>query len=358
MSRITIISDAWHPQINGVVRSIDETNRALTEIGHQIIMITPLEFHAFPCPTYPEIRLSLVSPWKIAKLIKASQPDYIHIATEGPIGLMARRWCRKNERAFSTSYHTRFPEYVAARFPVPLTALYAFMRWFHNGGNSCMVATGSLEQELSAKGFRNLRRWSRGINLERFYPREKTPKPFGMQRPMFISIGRVAPEKNLEDFLRLDLPGSKVVVGDGPSRAELQAKYPNVHFTGTLQGDELAKAYSEADVFVFPSKTDTFGNVILEALACGVPVAAYPVTGPIDILGNHEKAGALRHDLRQAALSALECDAEAAIALAQSYTWDNASKQFFSALSAAAQTARVQAADESEDLDGLEGLQA
>ncbi|MFK0384272.1 MULTISPECIES: bifunctional monoglucosyl/glucuronosyl diacylglycerol synthase [Rhizobium/Agrobacterium group] len=328
MTRITIVTDAWHPQVNGVVRSIENTNLELARLGVDVRMVTPQNFHSIPCPTYPEIRLSVAGYRRVAAEIEKSQPSFVHIATEGPLGFMARRWCVKNRMRFSTSYHTRFPEYVAARFPVPERWLYAFVRWFHNGGNTCMVATQSLETELEARGVRNLRRWSRGIDAHLFHPRPKTSLPFDLPRPIFMTVGRVAIEKNLPEFLDLDLPGSKVVVGDGPARAELQEKYPDVLFTGVKTGEALADAYAQADVFVFPSKTDTFGNTILEALASGVPVAAFPVTGPIDILGDNPEAGALDNDLRNACLAALSCSAEGALALSKNYSWEKASRQF------------------------------
>jgi glycosyltransferase involved in cell wall biosynthesis len=237
---------------------------------------------------------------------------------------------------FSTSYHTRFPEYVAARFPVPESWLYAFVRWFHNGGSACMVATPSLESELNARGVKNLKRWSRGIDSAQFFPREKIARPFGLPRPIYMTVGRVSVEKNLPEFLDLDLPGSKVVIGDGPARADLEGRYPNVLFTGVKTGRELADAYAQADVFVFPSKTDTFGNTILEALASGVPVAAFPVTGPIDILGGFPKAGALNDDLRTACLAALGCAPDAALSLSKSYSWETASRQFLNNVTSAA----------------------
>lgn len=336
MTRITIVTDAWHPQVNGVVRSIENTNAELERMGVEVCMVTPQSFHSVPCPTYPEIRLSVASYRRVSNEIEKSQPSYVHIATEGPLGFMARRWCIKHGMRFSTSYHTRFPEYVAARFPVPESWLYAFVRWFHNGGSACMVATPSLETELNARGVRNLKRWSRGIDAAQFFPREKVARPFGLPRPIYMTVGRVSVEKNLPEFLDLDLPGSKVVVGDGPARADLQNKYPDVLFTGVKTGWELAEAYAQADVFVFPSKTDTFGNTILEALASGVPVAAFPVTGPIDILGDHPKAGALNKDLRTACLAAQECTPEAALALSRSYSWETASRQFLNNVTSAA----------------------
>lgn len=328
MTRITIVTDAWHPQINGVVRSIENTNRELERMGVTVCMITPQDFYNVPCPTYPEIRLSLASYRRVSAAIAASQPSYVHIATEGPLGFMARRWCIRNRMPFSSSYHTRFPEYIAARFPVPESWLYAFIRWFHNGGGGCMVATETLERELSRRGIRNLRRWSRGIDTAQFHPMPHESRPFDLPRPIFMTVGRIAVEKNLPAFLDLDLPGSKVVVGDGPAREELQQRYPSALFTGTRTGAALAATYAQADVFVFPSRTDTFGNTILEALASGVPVAAYPVMGPIDILGQNRRAGALDEDLRKACLDALECSPEDALALARTYSWEAASRQF------------------------------
>lgn len=325
--RLTIVTDAWHPQVNGVVRSIENTNAELVKMGVTVTMITPASYASIPMPTYPEIRLSLTGPGKLAKAIADSRPDLIHIATEGPLGLLARRWCVKHSVAFSTSYHTRFPEYVAARLPIPLSWLYAYVRWFHRAGGACMVATESLKRELDAKRIGNLRLWSRGIDTNLFQPKPQEDAPFGLKRPIFMTVGRVAVEKNLPAFLALDLPGSKVVVGDGPARAELAARHPDVLFTGVKFGKELADAYAQADVFVFPSITDTFGNTILEALASGVPVAAYPVTGPIDILTD-PNAGAMDEDLQAACLKALNASRTAARTLAESYSWEAATKQF------------------------------
>jgi glycosyltransferase involved in cell wall biosynthesis len=289
---------------------------------------TPQDFSSVPCPTYPEIRLSVASYAAVARAIEKFGPTSVHIATEGPLGLLARRWCLKNNLPFSTSYHTRFPEYVAARFPVPIRWLRAFVRWFHNAGNGCMVATASLERELSKLGLKNLLRWSRGIDQAQFHPRPREEHPFGLQRPIFLTVSRIAVEKNLPAFLDLDLPGSKMVVGDGPEREALQKRYPDVLFTGLKTGEDLAEAYAQADVFVFSSKTDTFGNTILEALASGVPVAAYPVTGPIDIIEPSSGAGALNDDLRIACMEALACSSEDAHRLSRSFTWEAASKQF------------------------------
>ena len=328
MTRITIVTDAWYPQVNGVVRSIENTNRELKHMGIDVFMVTPKDFSSIPCPTYPEIRLSVASYGSVAHAIETSQPSAVHIATEGPLGLLARRWCLKNGMAFSTSYHTRFPEYVAARFPIPIRWLNTFVRWFHNAGNGCMVATPSLEKDLRKLGLKNLVRWSRGIDQTQFHPMQLEDRPFDLPRPIFMTVGRIAVEKNLPAFLDLDLPGSKVVVGDGPARADLERRYPNVLFTGMKSGQELASAYAQADVFVFPSKTDTFGNTILEALASGVPVAAYPVTGPIDIIEEGSGAGVLNDDLKTACLGALACRRDNARRLARNYTWEAASKQF------------------------------
>lgn len=328
MPRLTIVTDAWHPQVNGVVRTIENTNRELSRFGVEVSMITPERYRSVPMPTYPEIRLSLATYRQVGRAIEAERPDYLHIATEGPLGLMARAWAIRHAMPFSTSYHTRFPEYVAARFPVPIGWLYAFVRWFHSRSGACMVATESLRRELAGRGLTNLKLWSRGIDTALFHPHELEDEPFGLKRPVFMTVGRIAVEKNLPAFLDLDLPGSKVVVGDGPARAELQERYPDVLFTGVKFGADLAAAYAQADVFVFPSKTDTFGNTILEALASGVPVAAFPVTGPVDILPEDERAGALDEDLARACMRALDASREQARALAETYSWPAAAAQF------------------------------
>ncbi|MBB4291089.1 glycosyltransferase involved in cell wall biosynthesis [Rhizobium leguminosarum] len=333
--RLVIVTDAWHPQVNGVVRSIENTNRELAKLGVEVSMVTPERFNSIPCPTYPEIRLSIASYRRVAREIEKHNPSYVHIATEGPLGLTARRWCLRKRMPFSTSYHTRFPEYVSARLPIPQSWLYAFVRWFHNGGAGCMVATPSLARELSARGIKNLMPWTRGIDASQFHPMPLEDEPLGLPRPIFMTVGRVALEKNLPAFLDLDLPGSKVVVGDGPARAELEQRYPRVHFTGVKFGAELAKTYAQADVFVFPSLTDTFGNTILEALASGVPVAAYPVTGPLDIIGEDSEVGALDQDLRAACLAALSASREKARDLAMQYSWEAATLQFINNIRAA-----------------------
>nr|WP_246413640.1 glycosyltransferase family 1 protein [Martelella radicis] len=326
---MTLVSDAWHPQVNGVVRSIESTNRELEKMGVAVTMITPDLFRSMPMPTYPEIRLALATYGQVARKIAKSAPDYVHIATEGPLGFKARRYCLKRGMRFTTSYHTRFPEYVAARLPIPKDMLYGIVRRFHNSGNGCMVATDSLARELEERGIKNLMRWSRGIDNRLFQPRPKSEAPFGgLKRPVFLTVARVAVEKNLPALLELKLPGSIVVVGDGPARKALEEKFPEAYFAGMLRDEALAKAYAEADVFVFTSKTDTFGNTIIEALSSGVPVAAFPVTGPSDILGGHDQAGVLDDDLEAACLKALECEPEKARELALSYTWEAAARQF------------------------------
>jgi glycosyltransferase involved in cell wall biosynthesis len=307
--RLALVTDAWAPQVNGVVNTLQRVTEALRARGDRVTVIAPDRFRTLPCPTYPEIRLALASPAAVARAIAESAADFVHIATEGPLGMLARRHCLARGRGFTTSYHTRFPEYVSARVPVPAAWTYAIVRRFHNSGLGCMVATPSLEAELAARGFRNLMRWSRGVDRELFRPRPGAD--LGLPRPVFLYVGRVAVEKNLDAFLAIDLPGSKVVVGDGPARAALSGRHPNAHFLGVLRGEALAHAYAAADVFVFPSLTDTFGNVILEALASGLPVAAFPVAGPKDIVTD-PRVGVLDWNLRKAALAALALSRTAA----------------------------------------------
>lgn len=327
MTRITVVSDAWHPQVNGVVRSIERTNAELERRGVTVTMVTPDQFRTIPCPGYPEIRLALAGYRTVARAIERGQPAYVHIATEGPLGLKARKWCLAHGMPFTTSYHTRFPEYVAARLPVPERWLYALVRRFHNAGAGCMVATETLARELAARGFTHLMRWSRGIDAETFRPRPRAEGVFDLPRPIFLNVGRVSVEKNLAAFLELDLPGSKVVVGDGPQRAELERRFPDAVFTGAKLGEDLARAYASADVFVFPSRTDTFGNVLLEALASGLPVAAFPVPGPVDVIGD-APVGVLDEDLRAACLGALRLSREAARAHALRFSWTHAADEF------------------------------
>jgi glycosyltransferase involved in cell wall biosynthesis len=322
--RILIATDAWHPQVNGVVRTYERLAQEAEKLGFELVFLAPSAFLTLPCPTYPEIRLSLTTPRAIARHFEEAKPDFIHVATEGPIGLMARSYCRQMKRPFTTSYHTRFPEYLAARMPVPERWCYALQRRFHNGAAGTFVATRSLYSELAARGFERLMLWSRGVDTELFRPRQV--RLFGEQ-PVFLYVGRIAVEKNIKAFLDLPLPGRKVLVGSGPQAAELQRRYPDALFTGPKQGEELALAYSSADVFVFPSLTDTFGLVLLEALASGVPVAAYPASGPKDVLTD-PTAGLLSVDLGQAALAALDLDRTAARAHALRFSWENSARQF------------------------------
>ncbi len=325
MTRVTIVTDAWHPQVNGVVRSIERTNEELERMGVTVTMLTPQAFRTIPCPTYPEIRLSLTTFGRVAREIEKGQPSYVHVATEGPLGLLAARWCRRTGLPYTTSYHTRLPEYVAARLPLPVDWLYALMRRFHNDGEGCMVATDSLARDLAGRGFRKLMRWSRGIDAELFRPRRD--RLLDLPRPIFMNVGRVSVEKNLSAFLDLDLPGTKVVVGDGPQLDELRRRHPEAVFTGAKFGEDLARHYADADVFVFPSRTDTFGNVLLEALASGVPIAAFPVTGPLDIVGA-APVGVLDEDLGRAALGALALSRQACREHALTFSWAASARQF------------------------------
>lgn len=323
--RIMIVTDAWEPQVNGVVRTIKSTQRELERLGHIVNILSPLEFRTLPCPTYPDIRLSLCVKRKVNERIEEFAPDALHIATEGPLGLAARRWAIRNEFPYTTAYHTRFPEYVHARFRVPLCWTYRYLRWFHGKAKAVMAPTHVVKKDLEKYGFNNVVIWGRGVELDIFRPRNM--RRLGTRPPIFLYVGRVAVEKNIEAFLDLDLPGSKWVVGEGPALSGLRAKYPETNFMGVLSQDELAEIYSSADVFVFPSKTDTFGLVLLEAMACGLPVAAYPVTGPLDVIGN-STGGALNDDLRQACLDALDLKREDALAHAQKYSWNAATQQF------------------------------
>ncbi|GHD55297.1 glycosyltransferase family 4 protein [Jeongeupia chitinilytica] len=326
---ILIVTDAWEPQVNGVVRTLKQTRRELEKLGHAVELITPQNFTTFPCPTYPEIRLSWRPRKKIAARIEAFRPDAIHIATEGPLGLAARKYCIRHKLPFTTAYHSRFPEYVQLRFGIPVSWTYRWLANFHNAAEATMAPTRVVVDDLKARGFTRTVMWSRGVDLDIFKPvaREKLQT----RRPIFVYVGRVAVEKNVEAFLELELPGSKWVCGDGPAAAALKAKYPGVNWLGVLSQAELAEVYSAADVFVFPSRTDTFGLVLLEAMACGCPVAAYPVTGPIDVIGN-DGPGALQEDLQAACLAALKIDRTEVRRFAERFSWAAASRQFLSHL--------------------------
>jgi glycosyltransferase involved in cell wall biosynthesis len=324
--QVLIATDAWHPQINGVVRSLDNLAAEAGRCVAHVTFLTPDDFRTLPLPGYAEIRLAVAGSRTLARRIAAIAPDHVHIATEGPIGIVTRAVCLKQRRPFTTSYHTRFPEYLAARAPVPPRLTYALLRRFHNAGAGIMVSSPSLAADLKRRGFRRLMHWSRGVDGALFRPRAK--RTLDLARPIFLSVGRLAVEKNIEAFLQLDLPGSKVVVGDGPARADLQARFPAATFLGALAGEALARVYASADVFVFPSRTDTFGIVLLEALASGLPVAAYPVMGPSDVIGA-SGCGVLGEDLRRAALGALDLPRDRCRAHAMTFTWANSARQFF-----------------------------
>jgi glycosyltransferase involved in cell wall biosynthesis len=329
--RILIVTDAWAPQVNGVVRTLTTVMQELRAMGHVVDVIGPDRFRTLPCPTYPDIALSLLPRRRLIRMIAAFQPDALHIATEGPLGLAARSWAKRAGFHFTTAFHTRFAEYVKARTGLPVRPIYAWMRRFHSASQGTMVATQSLRDELTSRGFRNIRPWSRGVDLTLFRPEPRDD--WALPRPVFLYVGRVAVEKNIGAFLDLDLPGSKVVVGGGPQLASLQRAYPAVTFTGPRHGESLARAYAGADVFVFPSLTDTFGLVILEALACGTPVAAFPVTGPKDVMADAVgNIGAVDTDLRAAALQALTGDRAACRAHAERYSWRACAEMFLSHL--------------------------
>jgi glycosyltransferase involved in cell wall biosynthesis len=330
MRKVLIVTDAWRPQTNGVVRCLDAVGRELMSRGHSVSYLTPEGFWTFPMPTYPEIRLSLVTPMTIGQVIAREAPDHIHIATEGPLGLLARFVCLEEGLAFTTSYHTRFPEYVEARLPIPAEWTYGFLRWFHAPAAATLVPTASMQAELAQRNFLRTRLWTRGVDHARFAPGEKTAFR-ELPGPHLLYVGRVSVEKNVEAFLRLDVPGTKIVVGDGPARAELEANYPDAVFLGLRTGAELSELYRSADVFVFPSRTDTFGNVMIEAMASGLPVAAYPVTGPLDILTD-PACGALDDDLGAAVGRALTLSRDAAREHALGFTWARCADIFLDTL--------------------------
>ena len=329
--RILIVSDAWHPQVNGVVRTLSMLTAELSLMGHTAEVLGPGRFRTVGLPTYSSVKLAVASRRRVAAAIEAFGPDALHVATEGPLGWAARRWALSRGMPFSTSFHTRFPEYLRARSGIPTGLGYALLRRFHNRSGSTLVATPSLRAELASRGFARLRPWTRGVDLGCFRP--QAPEAWPYPRPVFLSVGRVAVEKNLAAFLRLDLAGTKVVVGDGPQRAALQRAYPDARFVGERHGADLARAYAGADVLVFPSRTDTFGLVLLESLACGTPVAAYPVTGPADILaGAPPGVGALDDDLRRAALRAVDGDRAACRRFAERFSWRACTEMFLAGL--------------------------
>lgn len=328
--RIALVSDAWAPQINGVVRTLGMLIANLNASGHPVETVTPDRFRTIPCPSYPEIRLALRPRRRVAALIDGHCPDAIHIATEGPLGMATRALCLERSLPFTTAFHTRFPEYIAARFAVPISWTYAWLRRFHAPSHGVMVATETVRRDLAARGFAKLKHWGRGVDDKLFDPARREQefgRDLGLTRPIFLFVGRIAVEKNLPDLLDLDLPGSKLIVGDGPMLNELRRRYPAAHFIGKREGEALARIYASADAFVFPSLTDTFGLVLLEALASGLPVAAYPVAGPLDIIGD-SGVGVLDRDLRHAALAALTIPRDRCRAFAQTHSWSASAQQF------------------------------
>jgi glycosyltransferase involved in cell wall biosynthesis len=322
--RILIATDAWKPQVNGVVSTLERMTQAASEFGATFDFITPQGMWTAPMPTYPDIRVALPNFRRIRERIDQAAPDHIHIATEGPIGWLTRRYCLKNRRIFTTSYHTRFPEYVTARTGLPEGLAYAVLRYFHAPSAVVMAPTPTIGAELTRRGFARVRLWTRGVNHSLFRPRPQ--RALDLPGPIFLSVGRLAVEKNLEALLDLDLPGSTVVVGDGPARRSLQRRYPRAHFLGALYGEALADVYASADVFVFPSRTDTFGIVLIEAMASGLPVAAFPVPGPIDVVA--PGTGVLDEDLRGACLKALAIPRESARQGSLRFTWQESARQF------------------------------
>ncbi|HLO75078.1 MAG TPA: glycosyltransferase family 1 protein [Magnetospirillum sp.] len=324
--KIAIVSDAWHPQPNGVVRVLSTLERHLKEMGHQVGVLSPDHFRTIPCPSYPEIPLAVLPGRGTARWLKDFAPDAIHIATEGPLGWAARAWCRRHGRRFTTAYHTKFPQYVSARTKLPLGVPYAVVRAFHAPSAGVLVPTATVVNELTQWGFTNLKQWSHGVDTQVFHPRPKTAFA-DLPRPVFLYVGRVTVDKNLPAFLDLKLPGSKVVVGSGPQRDELIRRYPDAKFIIANGDQELGTYFASADAFVFPSRTDTFGLVMLEALASGVPVAAFPVPGPLDVIGQ-SRAGVLSEDLAAAALAALDIAPQECVSHAAQFSWEAVTRQF------------------------------
>ena len=316
--KILLVSDAWRPQVNGVVRTLENTQVELSAMGHVVEVIGPDRFHSVPLPGYPEIAVAVRPYPMLSRLIEQFSPDCVHVATEGPLGMATRRWCRRNGMPFTTSYHTQFPEYLRMRMPVPTAWTYRWLRNFHRAAERTMVRTRTQAKLLEEQGFSNLAVWPGGVDTQLFRPRPKTA--LNLPRPIALYAGRVAPEKSLEDFLSIELPGSQVIIGDGPARVELEKQFPNAHFLGYRFGEDLAALVASADVFVFPSRTDTLGLVMLEAMACGVPVAAYPVPGPVDVVLNGV-SGILNDDLATAIDQALALDGSDCHAFASTFSW-------------------------------------
>ncbi len=328
--KILIVTDAWEPQVNGVVRTLKMTRRELERLGHQVEVISPLGFRSIPCPTYPEISLAITREGELARRIDQFAPDCLHIATEGPLGWLARRIALRRRWPFTTAYHSRFPEYVAARFRIPTNWTYALLRRFHNAARATLAPTPAIVGDLKARGFNGARLWSRGVDLQTFSPHgERMERP--ADHPVFLYVGRIAVEKQVDAFLGLDLPGEKWVAGEGPERKRLQARHPEARWLGVLSGEALARLYRSADVMAFPSVTDTFGLVMIESMACGTPVAAFPVPGPVDVIGTSQ-GGVMHADLRQACLQALHLPREQARRRAEEFSWATATGQMLNAL--------------------------
>lgn len=342
---IAIVTDAWHPQTNGVVRTLSTTCEVLRGWGHEVTVISPEGYPSIPAPTYPEIRLALTLPGAVGRRLAKIAPEAVHIATEGPLGLAARRYCLARKVPFTTAYHTQFPDYLARRTGLPARVFWPYIRWFHRPAEAIMVATETIRAQLREQGLTQLSHWSRGVDLACFSPDAPPPPEYAdIEGPILLYVGRVAVEKNIEAFLACPYPGTKVVVGDGPARGALEAKFPDAVFLGKKTGVELAGCYAGADVFVFPSRTDTFGLVMIEALACGTPVAAFPVAGPLDIVTN--EVGALSDNLTRAIDAARYCDRERCAAYGASFSWEAATRQFLAGLAALAE-------DEAESLAAL-----
>jgi glycosyltransferase involved in cell wall biosynthesis len=343
--KILVATDAWHPQVNGVVRTLGHVSREARALGCELEFLSPDQFRTLPMPSYPEIRLALAASSHVTRRLEQSRPDAIHIATEGPIGHAVRRACLRNDLPFTTSFHTRFPDYIAERLPMPerwtSEVTWAWLRRFHAPGAATLAATPTLASELTTRGFSNVKLWPRGVDAELFRPSAQTSLNF--PRPIFLTVGRLAVEKNLDAFLKLDLPGTKVVVGDGPARNGLARKFPDAIFLGPRQGEALAEIYAAADVFVFPSRTDTFGLVLLEALASGVPVAAFPAAAPRDVVGN-APVGVLDENLRLACLGALECSRQDCRDFALGMTWGTSARIFLEHVTHGARSGRKSSA--------------
>ena len=328
---ITIVTDAWAPQVNGVVRTLEATRDQLVRLGHKVSMIAPDRYRSLPCPTYPEIRLSVAGARRVGRDIAETLPDAIHLSTEGPLCVAARNWCVARGIPFTTAYHTQFPDYVAARTGMPTRWTWRYIRWFHAAAHAVLVSTPTLRRTLAIHGIAYARLWGRGVDLDQFTPDQPAPAAFAnLPRPIQLYVGRVAVEKNLDAFLATSQPGTKIIVGDGPALATLRRKYPEALFIGKLHGAALASAYAHADVFVFPSRTDTFGLVMIEAMACGTPVAAFPVPGPIDVVA--PGTGVLDADLDAAIAAALKCDRAVVATHGRRFSWEASARQFLAAL--------------------------